>query len=410
MTAVRSDDLRSQNRRRVLAAIRRHEGASRTEIATSTELSPATVSAITSDFIDEGVLKNRGTNSGTAQGRGRPQMSLTVNPNAALSCAVHFELNRLTAVIVDYSGAAVGDYVLEVATQQLNAVEIKQQIIFCIESALKKPSQKNPALGHIAVGFQGVIDVEGTKVLWSPICEQRNIPIQRWLEEYFGTPTRVFNDCDLIAQALNRRDPDKYANHFGTVLLDRGVGMGLYLRNCIINGTRSSGVEFGHMIYQPGGACCRCGNSGCIEAYAGDYAISRRAQGKPGTTPPSVQLDSPDLDAVLRAAIDGEPDAIAAIQEAGAAIGTGLASMFALVDQFPIVIVGRGAALFELMESSLRKSLSSAPRHSEQSPVDIDCFVQVSPLVQEGAAIVALQAQDETFSNRRLPTEAEAQT
>jgi len=337
-------------------------------------------------------------------GRGRPQMALQQNSDAAIACAVYFKLNRIAAVIVDYSGKSVGEYAIELSTRTLSGEEVRKFTVSCIEGAVQNTVHKVSALCRIVVGFQGVIDVEGDTVLWSPICQQTNIPIRRWLQEHFDAPTRIFNDCDLIAQALHWREPEKYGNHFGTVLLDHGVGMGLYLRDNIINGTHSSGIEFGHMIYMPAGALCRCGNAGCIEAYAGDYAISRRARGESGQTPPSNVPDPPDLDAVLLAASQGDANAIAAIEEAGTAIGTGLASLYALVDRFPIVIVGRGAVLFDYMETALRAALASAPRHSEHPPIAIDCFIEVGSLVQEGGAILALQAQDEAFSNRRSPT------
>ena len=54
VAALRSDDVRNQNRRRVLAVVRRGGVASRTDIGKSTGLSAATVSAITSDFLEEG--------------------------------------------------------------------------------------------------------------------------------------------------------------------------------------------------------------------------------------------------------------------------------------------------------------------------------------------------------------------
>ena len=241
------------------------------------------------------------------------------------------------------------------------------------------------------------MDVGGASVLWTPVCSQRDIPIKSWLQAHFGVPTFVANDCNMIALALNSRHPEKYGENFAAVLLAEGVGMGLFLRNRIVNGTRSSGVEFGHMTYVPGGATCRCGNRGCIEAYAGDYAIARHASGSPDDTPPSSLFDAPDLGAIGDAARAGDEMALGAIEAAGAAIGTGLASLYALVDRFPVVLVGRGTEVFDLMETAIRAALGKAPGESPEQRVDIDCYLDERPLVREGCAISALVVQGRDF-------------
>lgn len=403
---VKPDDLRNRNRKRVLSAVRRGGGSSRTDISKMTGLSAATISAITSDFLQEGVLippvqKETGT-----PGRGRPKAALVVNADAAMVCSAYFQFNFLSATMVDYSGAVVSEHTVQINMQEITATGIRAALIECIEAALKGSGRARSSLRRIAFGLQGVTDVEGTRVLWTPICADRDMPIQQWLEDQFGVPTRVANDCDMIAQALNWRDPDKYGNNFATVLLSHGVGMGLFLRRSIVNGTRSSGVEFGHMTYMPGGALCRCGSHGCIEAYAGDYAINRNARGESDTMPPVGVVDPPDLDVIGEAARAGDRKAIEAIRIAGTAIGTGLASLYALVDSFPIILVGRGAAIFDLMESSIRAALDGAPGGIGHQPIDIDCYPDERPLVREGCAISALLVQDEVMAQRRIQPEA----
>jgi len=408
---VRSDDMRHHNRELILSAIRRSQTVSRTEISAQTKLSAATVSAITSDLLEENILSRVDPASTEPQdrsttGRGRPKVSLGINGRAATVCAVYFQLDFVSASIFDYAGNHVSVFAIEVSTKEITSSEIRTAVISCIQGALDRANSDLQTLRHIELGFQGVTDVAGQHVLWTPICAASNIPIKNWLESHFGVSAHVANDCDLISQALNWRDPVKYGENFATVLLAHGVGMGLFLRGGIINGTRSSGVEFGHMSYMPDGALCRCGNFGCIEAYAGDYAICRRAKGQDNTVSPSGVMELPDLAAVLVAAKNNDPNAIAAINEAGAAIGTGLASLFAIVDRFPIVLVGRGATLFELMEPSIRNALESAPGDSPLNDVEIECFADERPLVREGCSIRALMAMDKEVAGRRHTKEA----
>lgn len=417
MEAVfRPDDIRYRNRKRILSAIRLDRVISRTEVAKRTGLSAATVSAITSDFIEEGIVSldagapigalNGPNNSKVGTGRGRPKVGLTINPDAATVCAVYFQLNNISASIIDFGGNIISEGKVELSTRSISASEIQSALISCIETAISKAQRTPLNLRSIVVGFQGVTDVKGETVLWTPICEQRDLPLKNWLEQHFGVSAQISNDCDMIARALNWREPETYGENFAAVLLAHGVGMGLFLRGSIINGTHSSGVEFGHMTYIPNGARCRCGNSGCIEAYAGDYAISRNASGISDRSEPADVLEMTDLEPIAEAIRQGDEKSLNAVQQAGAAIGTGLASLFAIVDAVPVVFVGPGAMFLGYMEPTIRSALANAPGANKGEFLNFKSFPNEGPLVREGCAITALLIHDEELAARRRLNEA----
>ncbi len=400
-TIMRPDDVRNQNRRRILAAVRRQGTASRTDIGRATGLSAATISAITSSLISEGVLIPPARPGVSPVGRGRPKVSLAVNPDAALVGTVEFQLNSVSAAVIDYAGTTVAEHAIEIVTSKAGSEDIRVALSVALRQAMGRRAGGAGQLRHIAVGVQGSTDIDRTSMLWSPISKHRNLPIKAWLENDFGAPTRVSNDCDMIAQALNWRDPGRYGKTFAAVLLSHGVGMGLFLRGKLVNGTRSSGTEFGHMTYIPGGAWCRCGARGCIEAYAGDYAIHRHARGDAkGNAPPEATL-VPDIQAIVDAAHGGDLQARAAIEAAGAAIGTGLSSMYALVDPFPVALIGPGSGAFALMEASIRQALNGRIAGKCAQDISFDCYADERPLVREGCAISALLVQDDQIAAQR---------
>ncbi|TIW19917.1 MAG: MarR family transcriptional regulator, partial [Mesorhizobium sp.] len=73
---IRHDDLRRRNRAMVISAVRRAGQPSRTEIAATTGLSHSTISAISSDLIQEGILTESKANEAVSLKRGRPQVGL----------------------------------------------------------------------------------------------------------------------------------------------------------------------------------------------------------------------------------------------------------------------------------------------------------------------------------------------
>lgn len=405
---MRSDDVRKGNRRRILGVIRRNVHLSRTDIQRETGLSAASVSAITSNLIDEGILISPRAEKSLGAGRGRPKVALALNPAAAIVGTIIFRHNIILATVADFSGNTIGEHTVEIITAAAPSDDIRIALETCLATALKQVKQPEATLERISVGVQGVINISGSTMMWSPITYQTDLPIKSWLENAFSAPTHVSNDCDMISRALNWRDPVRYGKNFAALLLADGVGMGLFLRGQLINGTRSSGTEFGHMTYLPGGALCRCGSHGCIEAYASAYAINRCANSDAEDELPPDPQNSRNIDAVVEAARAGDIKAGTAIETAGDAIGTGLANIFALVDPFPIIIVGSGAAAFDLMEPFIRKALSATVAGKQVKNIPIDCFTDETPLVREGCMISALLRQDDQIADFGTPPKVPA--
>src|SRR5690606_9819354 len=82
-------------------------------------------------------------------------------------------------------------------------------------------------LARISVGVEGIVDGDGKIFLSSPVIDVGNIPIGAALEREFGAPAELANECNMIAEALRWRAPDRYGPNFAAVLMTIGIGMGL---------------------------------------------------------------------------------------------------------------------------------------------------------------------------------------
>lgn len=405
VAVTRSDDVRRSNRRRILAAVRRKGLISRTDISRETSLSAATVSAITSDFIAEHVLIGPARADTTSSGRGRPKVDLALNPQVGTVGAMNFQLNSITAAIVDYAGEPIASSALTIDTHRASAAALRKALVHCMGEALSVAGTWRAKLRGIVIGAQGITDVDGTKLIWSPIIKERNLTVQSWLEAEFGVPVRVANECDLIARALNWSDPETFGTDFAAILVAHGVGMGFFRRGGPVNGSHTSGTEFGHMVYRPDGALCRCGARGCIEAYAADYGIKRRASGMPESSPPPNSVSAGEIEAIVAAALAGDVDGRAAIEEAGRAIGTGLANLYALTDPFPVAIVGSATVTRPLLEPAIREAIAqsavvrNATGPKKAAGIPLHFIRDDAPLVQKGCVMRALLALDDAFAD-----------
>lgn len=384
----------------VIAAARRAGQPSRTEIAAVTGLSNSTISTISADLIGEGILAEARGGEAAALRRGRPQVALGLNPRAATVVSVVLSLNALSAALIDYSGKAIAHDISRSPTLTLDEAALVEAVAACVRRLLARAGEGHGPVLRMTMAVQGITDSDARKLLWSPITPHSDIAFAAALEAEFGIPVTVENDCNMIAVALRARAPERYRDNFFTILLSNGIGMGLVLRGELFTGSHSSGGEFGHMIHIPDGALCRCGRRGCIEAYAGNYAIWRHARGESERAQPAADIDDATMLAMAAAARDHPGREREAFQKAGEAIGFGLGSLFALFDPAPVAIVGLGTSAFDVIEPSIRDAIARTAGGQHNAAISFDLEPDEAPLIREGCAYRALAFVDqEIFAN-----------
>ncbi|RVD70250.1 ROK family transcriptional regulator [Mesorhizobium sp. M4A.F.Ca.ET.029.04.2.1] len=390
----RHDDLRRRNRAMVISAVRRAGQPSRTEIAATTGLSHSTISAISSDLIQEGILTESKANEAVSLKRGRPQVGLALNPEATAVMTVVLSLNFLSVAVIDYAGQVIAEEQRRLDTAIMPRDELIGECVAIVRRRFEDPDLDVRGVARIAMGIQGITDTHARAMLWSPITPQTDIAFADILEAEFGVPATMENDCNMMAVALQWRDPDRYRDDFIAILLSHGIGMGLVLKGELFTGTHSSGGEFGHMIHRPGGALCRCGRRGCVEAYAGNYAIWRNAK-EMGEDAEPVDVSDADMRSLAARARAGDGPERQAYRKAGEALGFGLGSLFALIDPAPVAMVGVSAAAFDLIEPALREAIAQTAGGQHSKSISFDTEPNELPLIREGCAMRALTFVDQ---------------
>lgn len=391
-----SDLVRRQNRAVVIAALRRNATMSRTDLSAMTGLSPSTVSTITADLIAEDTLSELREFEASGTRRGRPQIAMSLNPTRAHVLSVELTHNQLAVGVSDYAGKTINELEDRFSTASCPADDLLKRFTRMMRLTLDNAKVSAPAA--IVVAIQGRTDAQGRDLLWSPIATGRNVHLADYLEQEFGCAVTVANDCSMIAAALRASEPERYGSDVLAVLLSHGIGMGLYLNGRLFSGRRSSAAEFGHMLYRHGGALCRCGARGCIEAYAGDYAIWRNAHGLPEDALPPVELGGLDMRTLARKARQTDGPERRAFKQAAEAIGTGLAGIFALIDPVPIAFVGSGTAAFDIAEPYIRACIAESNSGTFSDHFEFDIYESEVPLIRKGATVTALAIVDEIIS------------
>ncbi len=403
---IRHDDLRKRNRAMVITAVRRAFQPSRTEIARATGLSHSTISAISSDLIDESILAETKSGETVSLKRGRPQVALALKPEAGAVVTIVLALNFLSVAVVDYAGKTVTSEQRKLSTLTLPEEELIGECLAMVRRRLNEAG--GTRIMRMVLAVQGTTDAGRRTMLWSPITPHSGIAFADTLEGEFGIPVTVENDCNMIAEALKWRHPERYRDDFIAILLSHGIGMGLVLKGELFTGTQSSGAEFGHMIHRPDGALCRCGRRGCVEAYAGNYAIWRAARQSSENDEPVADIGDADMKELAAIARMKDGPEREAFRRAGEAIGFGLGSLFALVDPAPVAMVGIGAAAFDLIEPHLREAIARTAGGQHSGAISFAVEPDEVPLIREGCAMRALTFIDQEVFAAGAPAEASA--
>ena len=159
-----------------------------------------------------------------------------------------------------------------------------------------------------------------------------------------------------------------------------GVGAAIVLDGDLFSGMRGFSGEIGHLPMRPDGPPCRCGRRGCLEQYAGQEAILRRA----GLQEPVAMMTGRPggpVERLIAGAEAGDEEVIAAVREAGEALGTGIAGAINLLDVDTVVLGGLYALLAPWLLGPVQEQLSRRVLTAGWAPTQ----VLVSRLGADGA-------------------------
>ncbi|MBN8998354.1 MAG: ROK family protein, partial [Rhizobiales bacterium] len=381
----------------VLQALRRVGALARVELGRTTGLSPATISAITADLIAERLIVAAAIDENVERpvGRGRPRTALALNADAAFVLGVKLSLNSATLILCDYAGHLRDRTRVAIPTQGAEAALFVPRLADAIRRYLDDRGVPHRKLPEIPIAVPGVVDQTTGRLIWSPTLSVEIGAITGPLSQALGIPVSVTNDVDMMGQALNSRDPERYGGTFAVIFMAYGVGMGLYINGRMFSGAFGSGAEFGHSNHIPGGASCRCGRRGCVEAYVADYAIYRAVEKRPlDCPPPDTDPDAETMRGLEERARAGDEAVRTVYREAGLALGYGLSRLLAILNPERVAFTGRGVAAFDLMEEGFRRGVNEGLVAEIGRMTEIEVLSPEDDLVDVGILAGALQRLD----------------
>ena len=231
----------------------------------------------------------------------------------------------------------------------------------------------------IGAGVAGLIDSNEGVLRFSPNVSWRDLAIAASIHDALGLPCQLDNDANVAAWGEWRFGAGRGYRDMLLVTVGTGIGGGIVAGRRLFRGAHGFGGEIGHIIVEPNGPLCGCGNHGCWEQVASGHAIGRlgreAAREHPDSLLASRAAGAPDAvtgEDVTEAANLGDAVAIGVLQAVGRRLGEGIAGLINVLDP-QVVVVGGGAVLAgdALLEPARRRSAEAVegPRYRARVPI-----------------------------------------
>lgn len=218
--------------------------------------------------------------------------------------------------------------------------------------ALAETAPSGSTVRSIGIGMPGDVDMANGVVLDMENLPGRwtDLPVVQRLTDLTGWPAFLINDARAFALAELRVGAARGNQSVVFVTVGTGIGGAVATSGNLHFGVLGAAGELGHIVVQPGGPQCTCGNQGCAETLANGPAIAAEAfrRVRQGFSTKLRDLAGDDLttitpELVATAAEQGDAEAIDILDRAGRALGQAIAGAVLLISP-EVVVIGGGVA------------------------------------------------------------------
>lgn len=393
------DKQRENGRRRLLDQIRRTGPIPRIELSDITGISRATVTTITAELLQNGLIREvpRETTEPEAR-RGRPRVDLVIRGDSHLVVGAKISKNQMSLVLLDFAGSQIGTLETELTRATFEPQDLANVVLDAVDQLVQSAGYTMGDISGAAIGIAGIVDAAHGLVYWSPSLSQRNVEFGKLLTQTLGLPTFIDNDANLVAVAEKAFGLGQSHSDFIVVTIESGVGMGLVIGNKLYRGTRGCGAEFGHTKVHLDGALCRCGQRGCLEAYVADYALIREAMTLPGADPDADPGTT--IETLLTDAKAGEATAKSIVNRASRVFALGLANLVNIFDPQLIILAGEQMQSDHLFADTVIAEMQKSIVQIDKAPPEVVIHKWGNLMWARGAAAYALDNVSEIAISR----------
>lgn len=326
----------------ILNVIRENQPISRIDIKGLTNIRMATITNITKELIESGIVCEGGITSKS----GKPSKKLLyINKDLYNIIGVDLRSDSIIVLISNLEGEVIKSIRKDISAKD-NKESILAELFAMVDTILDEYS-KEKVIG-IGVSLAGALDKDRNYILLSSAVEHiSNTAIKPIIEEKYGLP--VFADTSNNLQLLAEKwfGHAKKSEDVVYVELGSGIAVSIISNGNILKGYSGIEGELGHTIVESNGKVCVCGNRGCLETVASFKVIEENVMEllEKGVNSLLWEIVNNDLDkvnikAIALAAEKGDKLSRTVIEEATRYIGISLANIINIVGTQTVIFGG----------------------------------------------------------------------
>lgn len=265
-------EVKKNNRNRIFRYICRHETVSNPDISYELKMSLPTVTQITKELIERGLVEEKGELKSTG---GRRAKALAAAANVKQAVGLDITKNHISLVLTNIMGEILKH---ERIYQPYEPGEnYYREVSERLEAFLDASKADRDKILGIGVSFPGIIDCEKQMIAYSHILGIESVPFGA-VSLFFGYPCIFINDANAgaYAEGFHAEGSDR----FFYLSLSNTVGGAMFTNNELVQGKNFRCGEAGHMTVVPDGEECYCGKKGCLDVYCAAGLLSDMTNGK----------------------------------------------------------------------------------------------------------------------------------
>lgn len=338
---------RAMNRRLILNLLRREGPRSRADIATVIGLSPAAVTFVVADLLEEGIVVEGQAVPGPA---GRRPIPVEINYQHALAVGFKLMVDSVECVATDLATNPVA--AMRVGLAGHDPDDVADLLAGTVPELVKLAGRPKAKLAGIGISMPGVINHEQTACVRSHRFKWDNVPLASLVAARVHVPVWLEDDTNAYAIAQQLFGLGRQHRNMAVLAVGVGISCALVIDGKLYRGANGAAGKFGHTLFEEGGRLCECGKRGCLMAYHSELSMLRRWREATGREDLGL--------AELRTALaSGDATATDLVAHSGRSIGTALANLVNITDPEVIVAGGEAVSLGDHFLIPLREALAA---------------------------------------------------
>jgi predicted NBD/HSP70 family sugar kinase len=378
---------KDHNSRLILRTIYDYGEISRADLARLTHLTRTTVSDVVGDLMEQGLVEEVGHGPSAV---GRTPTLLSLIDDSRHLIAINITNTDMHGAVVNLRGA-----IRQRASLTLSGggAAVLEQLYTFIADLVQSASR--PLLG-IGISAPGLIDTAGGIVRRAVNFGWQDLRLRDIIQARYQQPVYVVNDSHTVALVEYMFGESQNVTNMAAIKVGWGIGAGIVLNGQLIYGDGYGAGEIGHVAVVEGGQRCKCGNYGCLETVANISALIGRARAVAQADPASAlrrlapDIESIDLDVVLRAFLAGDAATRRLIDEIGGYLGIAVANLIGILGVRRVVITGRLAPFGEALADAIRQTVHRRVLPTLADVTEIEVLHQGPDTVLLGASVLLL--------------------